>query len=848
MNVTSRRSPVHSHKWSESCRPDRAERVPACSSAAEFPELADARSSLRDSAMSVTRRRGLHRILIVTAIMLLADCREALAQKSPGLGYVYPPALQAGKVHEVVLGGYDFTVDMQWFVHDERITLQTDGLPGDYHIPPPPYWFGPRSGLPAMPIPREIRGQITIPPETPEGLVRWQVANANGSSETAVFYVSQSEEQIERRSRDLPQRLDSLPVAISGRLSRLTEVDRYEFISARDQIVSLDLMARRLGADMNPVLEVRDESGMLIANYADTLGQDAALHFFASAGKLYTVSVFDLDFRGDRAFVYRLALKTGAKIHTTIPAYVQRGSTLELESLGVGLQTGTAEIESVKSSVTVPADPALTHYRHVLQTPTGEITFQVPVSDLAEKIHPGELTAIMGSEAVTASLGPTEDSQRYSIAVMSGEQWSLDVESFGVGTVADLSLEVLDETGKVVAENDDGPVDSDPTLQFKAATTGNYTAVVRNVTTASETSIYRLQCVRQVPDFLLTVPQVVTLPLAGKSEIAVQAVRSGGFDGEIILSVERLPEGVTATGDWKIPAGKSDAKVTLESAADAAVVAKLITIHGNSMVGTTETRRTATATAGGNLCPRNLSDRQVQKTLLAMTMAAPIEVLVVDKERQRDVHRGTTYLAELELVRKDGFAGEIKLEMTAKQDRQRMGTRGGILTVPPDQDRAWYPCFLPEWLPMDLTRRIIVHGVVAVPDPKGTMRYLTKPGNARITMIMEGALLKVSTENSDVVTSLGEIQDVTINVSRSPELPLPVKVELIVPDEATGFISAAPLMLDPDKTSGVLQIVSRTDEQLRGQWHLTVRATALQDGKWPVMSESEIRSEYVSPR
>lgn len=182
-------------------------------------------------------------------------------------------------------------------------------------------------------------------------------------------------------------------------------------------------------------------------------------------------------------------------------------------------------------------------------------------------------------------------------------------------------------------------------------------------------------------------------------------------------------------------------------------------------------------------------------------MAAQIEVLVVDKERQRDVHRGTTYLAELELVRKDGFSGEIKLEMTAKQDRQHMGTRGGILTVPPDQNRQWYPCFLPEWLPMDLTRRIIVHGVVAVPDPKGNVRYLTKPGNARITMIMEGTLLKVSTENSDVVTPMGEIQEITVSVARSPKLLLPVKVELIVPDEATDSFPQHRCCLSRTKTA-----------------------------------------------
>jgi hypothetical protein len=796
--------------------------------------------------MKVTTRRSLNRTLIVSVLLLSAGHQTAMAQKSPGLGYVFPPALKAGEAHEVALGGYDFTVDMQWFVLDERITLQTDGIPGVYQMPPPPYWFGPRSGLPAMPIPREVRGLINIPAETPEGLVRWQVANANGSSETAVFYVSHGKEITEHRSRDLPQRLESLPVAVAGRLSRLTEVDRYTFVSERDQIVNVDLMARRLGVDMNAVVEVRDEAGQLLANYTDTLGQDAELYFSASAGKVYTVSVFDLDFRGDRAFLYRLALSTGPKIHDTIPARVQRGSTLELEALGTGLQTGTAKLESIKSTITIPSDPVVTQFQHRFPTPTGDVSVQIPISDVPEKIRNEELTAITGSEAVTALIRGDEAFQRYSIAVMSGEQWSLDVESSGVGPVADLSLEVLDETGKVIADNDDGAVDSDPTLQFKAATTGTYTAVIRKVSSTSDNHVYRLQCLRQKPDFILIAPQTVALPLAGKSEVAVQAVRSGGFDGEIVLSVEGLPAGVTATGDWKIPAGKSDAKVMLESAADAAVVAKLITIAGSSMVGSTESRRIATANAGGNLCPRELSDRQVNQTLLAMTMAAPIEVLVVDKERQRDVHRGTTYLAELELVRKDGFAGEIQLEMTAKQDRQRMGTRGGILTVPPDQNRAWYPCFLPEWLPMDLTRRIIVHGVVAVPDPKGNVRYLTKPGNARITMIMEGALLKLSTENSDVVTPMGEIQEIAVNVARSPKLPLPVKVELVVPEEATGFISATPMLIEPDKTSGVLQIFSKIDEQLRGQWNLTVRATALQDGEWPVISESEIRIEYVS--
>ena len=36
-------------QWSDGCRPDRAERVPACSTAHELPELAGARSGLRNT-------------------------------------------------------------------------------------------------------------------------------------------------------------------------------------------------------------------------------------------------------------------------------------------------------------------------------------------------------------------------------------------------------------------------------------------------------------------------------------------------------------------------------------------------------------------------------------------------------------------------------------------------------------------------------------------------------------------------------------------------------------------------------------------------------------------------------
>lgn len=275
-------------------------------------------------------------------------------------------------------------------------------------------------------------------------------------------------------------------------------------------------------------------------------------------------------------------------------------------------------------------------------------------------------------------------------------------------------------------------------------------------------------------------------------EAAITVQRQGGFDGEIVVTVEGLPAGVTAEGDWKVASGKNDLKAVLKSAADAAVVAAQVRFRGTAMVNGTEQARVALVEGAGTLCPVSPADRQVPASVLAMTMVAPIDVLVIDRERQRDVHRGTTYLAELEIVRKDGFSGEVTLVMTGQQDRNRQGMRGETTVVPPGETRAFYPCFMPEWLATDITRRMIVHGIAVVPDPQGNPRYLTKPGDARITMIMEGALLKLALNSASVSAEQGGVVEVPVSISRSARLPLPVTVQLHVPEELQGLLRCAP--------------------------------------------------------
>ncbi len=785
----------------------------------------------------------------MAAILFFWLCNDTVSgQLAPGAGYVFPPVVRIGETTEVRMGVLDPTDDLQWFVHDERVTLEVVGPASDFFLPPPPYWIGPRALTSAPPIPREVPARFTVASGAEPGMVCWQIASANGPSRTASVLLSSEREILETRSRDFPQRISELPVAVSGRLSRLTEVDQYELTAERDGPISVTLMARRFGSDFRGILRVQDTTGRQIADFADTTGMDGGLTFFAKAGQTYRVCLNDVDFRGDRAYVYRLAFAARPRVLCTVPAAGQRGTTAEVRFVVDGLHADAEGPEILTQTVNFPMDETRQTSLVELQTRFGAVPVAIPLSNASERSverdQPSEKLAIPG--AITGTFSEGVDQQHVLFEAAKGDHLTLELQSVSPGGFLDPSLQVLGPDGKVAGENDDSSGTTDSLIDLKVAEGGVFTCVIRSMATHSGRGDdnYRLQVRRREADFSLQMPQQVSILSGGQVELAVTATRYGGFDGEISLKALGLPEGVIVEGDWKIPSGQTEFKGVLRCAGDAAVTASLIRVLGSSLIAEAEVTRFASSRCTGPLCLKAMRDRQLETCLLAMTMNAPIEVLVIDRERQRDVHRGCTYPAELKIVRKNGFAGEVALVMTAQQDRNRQGSRGQTIVVPAGETKALFPCFLPEWLATDITRRIIVHGVAVVPDAKGNLRHLTMPADARITMIMEGALLKLAVDRTEHMAALGAVCEIPFRVSRSMKLPQEVTVELDVPEEIRGLLYAEPVVLHAGIDHGVLRVISVADSRLAGPWGLRVSATALQDARWPVVSETTVQLEY----
>ncbi len=784
---------------------------------------------------------------LLAAVSLLALAPSVLAQKAPEVGYIYPPAGNAGTTVNVVLGVYDATPDMQFFVHDPRVKLEASGPPGELLLPPPPYWFGQKAFNPALPVPREVTAKLTIPAGFPPGPIRWQVANASGISAAGTFIVGDETEIAKDERAKETQKLGALPVTVHGRLIKIEETDRYQFRVPKAGPVTIDLMARRLGANFLAVVEVRDGTGKLVADAVDSEGRDTSLTFTANATADYTVSVRDIDYRGHRSYVYRLTVTAGPKVLAAIPAAGKRGETRPVEFVGTGVATGAPKLESVTKAVAFPAAP-VTHFAYKLQTPHGDAApFTLLVSDLAEKVEAAD-RALTLPAAITGTFSATEGEKVYTLAGKKGDVWDITVQAQALGSPLDMTLAVRGPDGKELARNDDLPGTTDAGVLFTVPADGTYSLAVGEQSGKSRdrASVYRLVVQKPAAGFTLRTVQRLTLKPGAKAvDLVVTATRTGGFKEPITLQITGLPAGFTTAGPLVIPGDKLALNIPIALAADAAITTAPIRVTGTATIDGKAAERVALAPAPGNLATASPEELLTPAIMLGGVLPAPFKITPVEKDGGRRIPRGAEHPAEIIVERTAPFAGEFVLQMAAQQSRHKQGIRGGDVVVPAGATRAIYPVFMPEWLETARTSRMALIGVAKVPDPKGNMRYVVVAMNGQITMSIEGALLKVSVDAAERVVKPGQALVVPVRLAVVPTLQDAVTVELIAPDALAGKVTAAPVKAEAGKSEQTLTLTAKTPADATGVHTFKVRASAKRDGKYVVLSEAEFDVEFA---
>ena len=114
-------------------------------------------------------------------------------------------------------------------------------------------------------------------------------------------------------------------------------------------------------------------------------------------------------------------------------------------------------------------------------------------------------------------------------------------------------------------------------------------------------------------------------------------------------------------------------------------------------------------------------------------------------------------------------------------------------------------------------------------------------------MSLEGSLLRMATETEEVTVNVGAHVDVPLKLFRSPKLPLPVKLELILEPEQVGLVQAQVLSVPPGQGTITFRITSSADAKLVGNQVLKIRGTAYEAPDRPVVSEIDLPVTYLKP-
>lgn len=423
---------------------------------------------------------------------------------------------------------------------------------------------------------------VTIANEAVPGVHDARVLSRLGVSSARAFSVSKLPEVTRTKPNNTVETALAIPLnSICNAVMTNRAVDFYSFQGVKGKRVIVDCAAAGIDSKLTPVVIVADAQGRdLMVNRTGGL-----LDFTPPSDGTYLVKLHSLTFQGGPQQFYRLALQ---EVAGDAPAPRQAGtatvSSMSWPPHGLAALAASQEMEPNNKQVqaqklTLPCDiagsffPAADVDTFEFTAKKGE-TWWVEVASerLGLATDPFVLVQRVTKEGDKETL--TDVTELYDIPSpmkVSSNGYSYDGPPYDAG-----SPDVL---GKVEIKED-----------------GIYRIQVRDLFGGTRTdpgNLYRLIVRQAAPDFSLAAWAVhMTLRNGDRSALSkpialragstmafeVVVVRRDGFDGDIELSMEGLPPGVTASG-LKIPAGKVQGMVIVsanENAPPAFSIAKML--------------------------------------------------------------------------------------------------------------------------------------------------------------------------------------------------------------------------------------------------------------------------------
>jgi hypothetical protein len=431
--------------------------------------------------------------------------------------------------------------------------------------------------------------------------------------------ISNSSEAVELEPNDTPRQANptALGSGVNGRFASPGDVDCYRLTATAGQRFLFEGIARRRGSPVDLKLQLLDPAGNVVGTAEDNGIEEGRLDYTFPADGNYVLKVSDLHRHGGSAYAYRVAVTpwqprfnlTTDTDTINIPAGGVARVTVTAERLDYG---GPIEVTCIGLPEGVTCSPTWIGPNRALaaltltaaESATGGVMAPIKIvgrADINGQIveRAASAASVIRTRWSNVTILPPQLEQQAAVAVAPAQPLRLAFEPAEVVFGRELSTTV-----KVTAVRGEGqdqaivlafvpeadplpagvsfeikniePGTNEVTLALSATADvaiGPYTVAIQgthskdNVNTIVSTPGVTLRIAE--PMTLSTPLTATTLARGAQLSVPVIIARNPAFAGEIRLTLDKLPAGVTAA-EVVIPAGATTGEVVLQAAADAA--------------------------------------------------------------------------------------------------------------------------------------------------------------------------------------------------------------------------------------------------------------------------------------
>ncbi len=398
----------------------------------------------------------------------------------------------------------------------------------------------------------------------------------------------------------------ALPATANGQLTGGADVDWYRFQGKAGSRVLLEGFAKRIDSRMDMIVSLYEGNGNMLGEGRPDAGGDPVLNATLLHDGEYFIKVHDALFKSGEGYQYRLAIGNAPHLDFVFPPAGLPGSNHEYTVYGSNLAGGRPSnwtldgqlLERAQVRIAIPdnltdqlafssllgahqggmdgieyrmTNGGATSNPLLLTAATAPVVLEQADNDRPETAQP-----LTPPCEVAGQFFPLRDVDWYTFEAKKDQVWSLDIISQRLGVASDPAMliqritrneagqqqvqdiQFIDDVSMPNLNNQSGLHEfdirtTDPTYLFTAPADGTYRVLIKDGPSSVHSDprlVYRFAIREPVHDFrIVAVPadsnSSLLLRRGLRKAVRVFVYRQDGYDGEIRVTCEGLPEGVT---------------------------------------------------------------------------------------------------------------------------------------------------------------------------------------------------------------------------------------------------------------------------------------------------------------